>query len=85
MAAVSADLEEKTRLRQELIRKPASCKRKRKRWRRPVGRCWKRQARIGKAVNGLTEEISAQTAAANEKEIILKQMEERNCQGKTGN
>ena len=34
------------------------------------------QARLEKAVNGLTEEISVQTGAIKEKEIILKQLEE---------
>lgn len=76
MAAVNADLEEKTRLRQELILQTGFLQREAEALEKTCGQMLEEQARIEKAVNGLTEEISAQTAAANEKEIILKQMEE---------
>ena len=60
--------------RQELISAPYPAGTTGRRWKRPARRCGKTGA--AQAIAGLTEELTTQTGAIKEKELILKQLEE---------
>jgi chromosome segregation protein len=76
MATVTAGLEEKTGLRQEIILQTNILQNEGETLDKTCAQMREEQARIEKAVSGLTEEISTQANAVKEKEIVLKRLEE---------
>lgn len=76
MAALTTALQEKANLRQELILRTNILQNDGEAMEKACAQMREEQARLEKAIAGLTEELTTQTGAIKEKELILKQLEE---------